>query len=382
MYLARSTNEILTQALKKLASTTDISAVSPGSIARSLAELVATEIGDFTSTLDFNMSQSVLSTASGRALDLWGQLFDVERKKLSSIAADDAVVGAFYFYVNTPQPVSITIPQGTRVFTSSASALGQQIVYVTTADTIIQAGRLRGYASIAPLFNDTVFTAGVNTLVNHNANTNDVTVYCTNPKEISPTVGLESDADYRTRISKEIRVAAGGTEPAVRFAVLAIPGVRDVRVRDNPYGLGSFEVLVNSEDYSMSPAMVATAVQVVAAKRSVGVRAFVRAPDLIPMTVGVTLTRKQDAASASDASQFRAKNAILRYLNKLTIGEPMVYNQLVNAIFESSDSILDVTFTSLAVNGSQILRKNYTPQADEHIVPGEVTVTIGPSLGG
>lgn len=377
MYVSRSTNEMLTQALKKLSTTSDITAVSPGSIARTIAELVAVEIGDFQNILEFNMAQSVMSTAGGRALDMWGELFAIPRKRLSSIATDDAIVGAFYFYLDAPEASDVTIPAGTRTYTGDTSALGAQSVYATVEAVTIKAGRTRVYASVAPLFADSIFTAGPNTLVNHNAVVPGITVRCTNPKAIAPVIGLESDNDYRARLMQQIRTATGGTEMAIKFAVLAVPGIRDVKVRDAPYGLGSFEVLVNAEDYSMSAAMVATAAQVVAAIRPVGCRAYVRAPDLLPFDISVTITKRQGIAFENESTHFRAKNAILRYLNRLTIGQPLIYNELIASLYEASEAVLDVTFTRLAANGSEVLRKNYVPHADEHIIPGEVQVDVG-----
>lgn len=377
MYLKKTSDEILRQALAKLTKTTDITATAPGSVARALTEMLASDLGDFFSILDFNMKQSVLSTATGRSLDMWGSLYNVKRKTLANLIATSEIIGAFYFYVDTPAPQAITIPRGTRVYTDDTSSLGRQFVYATTEDVTIGAGRLRAYAPIVNLFSDTVFTAGKGTLTNHAFDgPNGIVVKCTNPKAIAAQRGSESDEDYRTRLIAETRRQAGGTAYSLRFSALAVPGVRDVIIREATMGLGSVEVVVNSEDYAQS-AYVTDAVRVAVSQvRPPGVRIQVRQPDLVRLDVTAAITMKRLTTTSEELVKFRAKNAILRYINTLSIGENMVYNRLVSEILDSSEEVVDVSFTGLGVNGSEILRKNYSPKEDEHIVPGTVTVQI------
>lgn len=376
-YFSKSTDQIVRQALTKLSRTTTITSTGPGSIARSLIEIISDDIGAFYGTLDFNLNQSVISTATGRALDLIGALYDTKRKQLSDLAAINATMGAFYFYLKAPSGLNIVIPRATRIETPGDETLGQVFTYATTEQAVIPAGRLRAYASIRPLFEDSIFTAGVNTLTSHNFTApGGVEVFCTNPKAISATTGYELDDDYRNRIIKAVRTAAGGTSPAVRFAALALPGVRDVRVRQAPYGLGTFEVLVVAEDYSVSLGMVDLVRSTLESVRPVGVRMLVKRPELLHVDIDAKVTLRSGANITVDGVTRRVNNAILRYLNSLSVSDALVYNQMVSYILEATEVISDVTITSLGVNGKQILRTNYTPKEDEQIVPGTIDVTI------
>src|SRR5688572_5751873 len=115
VFIKKQKSDILREALRKLETQTPISATSPGSIARAFTEAITTEISDYYDALDFQVSQSVISTASGRALDLMGELYNIKRRTVAEIVTIDKKVGAFYFYIDTPIGSDITIPSGTEV---------------------------------------------------------------------------------------------------------------------------------------------------------------------------------------------------------------------------------------------------------------------------
>lgn len=372
-YVTKERDVILRQALETLQAKTPITSIGPGAVARALAEAMTVQLADFYSIMDFNTSMGFLSTARGRALELFGVLYNVERQQLTELAAIDASTGSFYFYLDSPHTADITIPQGTRVFTDS-SYIGQQFSYITTAPALIAAGRTRVYASLRPEFADSIFTTGSDTLVQHSYTGAPVTVNCTNPKPIAPQVGYESDDNLRIRIIKEVRVQAGGTEEALRFKALGIPGVRDLVIQGASYGLGSVSALVVPEDRASAASVHARVRDALTTVRPAGVRLFVRQPEYIPMNVSATVILRPDVNVAASGSVRRTEVAITRTLNRLLPGSTMVYNRLIQSIFEASDVVNDVSITSMTVAGAEILRRNYTPAPDQQIVAGTITV--------
>jgi len=377
-YFTKSKSQLVNSALRKLSASTDISSTGPGSIARALVEVITDEIGEFYSSLDFYVNQSVVATATGRSLDLLGQLYNTQRKQLSDLATVNASLGAFFFYIDAPHNADITIPRGTRIEMGGDDTLGQVFSYATTEQATIIAGRLRAYASIRPLFEDSVFTAGMNTLTEHDFSGSPVgvPVRCTNPKAIPASIGYEGDDAYRERIIVAVRTAAGGTATAIRFTALGVPGVRDVRVRQAPYGLGTFEVLVVAEDYQATAGIVNTVTAALEVPRPTGVRMLVRRPNLLHADIKATVTLKRGLNVTPEGVTRRVTNAILRYLNTLSVGDTLIYNQMISYILDAADIVADVNITSLAINGKQVLRVNYSPKDDEHIVPGSVDVAI------
>lgn len=375
-YVAKNKNDILRQALQKLQTTTPITSIGPGSVARALTESVTNEIGDFYNILDYNMAQTVISTASGRALDLMGQLYGVTRNELGTIATIDQSVGSFYFYLDSPHTSDVVIPEGTRITTGDGTFIGDTFSYLTTAPVTIPAGRTRAFVSLRPEFGDSVFTAGANTLINHNfPQPSGTTVRCTNPKAIAAQAGYESDANYRLRIIKTVRTTAGGTAEAVRFAGLSVAGIRDVKVRQAPYGLGTFEALVVPEDRSNVAQTIVNVATELDKVRPVGVRMFVREPDYLAAEIHATIVLRKDVNVSAEGMARRAEIAALRYLNTLLPGHTLMYNQLIQQMMDASDTIRDVVITRFRVDGTEVLRRNYSPAEDQQVVPGEIRIS-------
>lgn len=377
-YIRKRKEDILRQALSKLEERTPIKATSPGSVARSFTEAISTELGDFYDVLDYNLAQSVLSTATGRALDLMGELYNIRRKTISNLAETDRQTGSFYFYIDSPYTKNIHIAKGTRVYTSVETFVGRQLGYETTIDTVIPAGRTKAYVGIKPIFSDGTFSAAKNTLTQHDLQSPPgVVVKCTNPKAIAPQQGYESDDNYRTRLIKSIRVASSGTLEAMRFAALSISGVRDVNIRQAPYGLGSVEVLVTPEETDVARTIMPLVIARLNEVRPVGVRMFVKQPSLLATDITANLIIKNISDTrVREAISNKATVGILRYLNSLLSGETLVYNKLIQSILEASESIVDVQITRYAPNGVEVVRKNYVPQEDEQIIPGRIVIDI------
>lgn len=384
MYLKKDRDEILRNALRKLEQTTPITAIGPGSVARSIAEIVTAELGDFYEVLDFNTAMSVISTASGRSLELIGKLYNVQRKELGDIATLNEQKGSFYFQLSSPHNESITIPQGVSVYTDSDTYIGRRFSYRTTEDAFIAAGRLRSYVPLRPKFNDSVFTAGKNTLTEHDFDDSGlpVTVTCTNPKPIAPQRGYETDEQLRERIVKAVREFGGGTVDALRSAILRIDGVRDVRINSGKYGLGSVETLVvpqsrdnlnnKSRDNLNNIRVQATreANKVAAA----GIRLIVSEPDMLPVSTTVKIRIRPLANVEPSGTARKVEIALQRFLNQHLPGDRLVYNQLLAEILDASDAIADAQIQSLRVDGSEIPRRNYSPDNDAQIVPGTISV--------
>lgn len=381
IFIKKQKADILREALRKLETQTPISAVSPGSVARAFTEAITTELADYYDALDFQVSQSVISTASGRALDLMGDLYDIKRRTVSDIATIDKKMGAFYFYIDSPAPNDIVIPRGTEIYTATDSFVGRQLKFSLEADAVIRAGQKRVFASITPDFGDAMFTASANTLVVHSfVSPPGILVKCINPKAISAQPGYEDDENYRLRIIKSIRVAAGGTNDAIRFAALGIPGVRDVRIQETVYGLGSFRLLVTPEDIDFAVTSASQLLEAVNSVRPTGVRMFLAQPDLQRMDVSVTvITRNLPTGTNREVLIRRITLGIKRYLNSLLAGDTLIYNRLVQTILDVSPEILDVQFTRYAPNGVESLRRNFQPAAEEMLIPGRIEVSIASS---
>lgn len=377
IYQEETKDEKIVRALRKLQRDTPITAINPGSVARALTEILVDEIDRFERILDFTVSNTLISKAQGRALDMIGQLYNVERKELSNIAQTGQVVGQFYFYITSPHNEDITIPSGTLVSTEGTNPDESLYTYETTVAVTIPAGRLRAYAPLEPIDTGSIFTAGANTLTSHNFDGPvGVTVLATNPKPIDAIVGYESDSDYRERIIKAVRTAAGGTTQALRFAGLQVQGVKDIKMRNAPYGLGTIEAIIVPEDAAAAQSVKQQVDQVMSLVRPAGSRLLSVLPDYVTVNADMQIVIKKEFRNspASDIER-RAQVSILRYLNTLLPGDKMIYARLLEAVLDSSDAIEDVLFRSLQINNREVLRQNFIPQDNQQVIPGSITVS-------
>lgn len=377
-YYRKNGGDILRQMIEKLQSQTPVTSIAPGSIARALAEVTSSEMSDIYDIMDYNMNQNLLSSATGSALDLLGSLHNVERKTVNNLAAVDKQMGAFYFYLEAPVMVDVVVPANTSVYTDATSFQGRRFSYLTTQAATITAGRTKAYTALRPNFTGAVSTAGPRTLVLHDfQEPPGITVFCTNPKEIAQQIGYETDDAYRVRIIKEIRVQSGGTQQAVRFAALSITGVREVKLRQNPYGMGSFEAIIIPEREGDTNQIFTAAVAAMEVARPMGVRMFAKQPTTVTLDASIELIIPgAGLTNFADTAARRAETGIRRYLNSLLPGNPFLYNRMIAIILDSSDSVKDVIIKSLGINGIEIMRKSYQPAEDEQIIPGNISVTI------
>lgn len=376
LMLRKSRADILRQALARVERNTPINATSAGSVARAFVESITGEVADLYDVLDYTVAQSVLSTASGRSLDLIGQLYNLPRRTVGDLIQTDRKLGSFYFYIDTPYIDNIVITKGTRVFAAGTNFVAQQLYYVTVEDTMIPVGRLKAFVGISPQFDSGIYTAGAHTLVESNfVGPIGVAVKCTNPKPIAAQLGYEDDNNYRLRLIKNIRVTSAGTPEAIRFAALSVGGVRDVKVYDATFGLGSFEIVVVPETKDLD-ARVATDVQsAVNRVRPIGLSVYYRTPEYLPVDVTVNIFLPPRGGLDRTLAERRAEVAVLRYLNTLLPGDTLVYNKLIQYIFDSTDNIQDVQITRYAPNRIEAVRKNYTPKKEQMIIPGSITAT-------
>jgi uncharacterized phage protein gp47/JayE len=377
-FIKKDRGEILNQALDTLTKKTQITARNPGSIARALTEAFTTEIGDLYDVLDFNMSQSLISTATGINLDRIGELFGVNRRKLNQATIIEATSGSFYFYLNSVSTEDIMIPKGSNVYTDLGGYVGSQIKFETAAEVTLMAGRKKVFVPLLPVNSLARSTVGVGTLTKHSVTSPPgVTLRCNNPKSISAAPQYEIDSDYRIRITKQLRVRQKSSAEALRFALLSVDGVREAIVNSATYGLGGVEIIVVADANNRGPDFLRRVTQRVDQVRPVGIRVVLSTPTLISVDVSMKLvlssgvTEREKTAIVSSV-----ENDVKIYINSLMPNEPLVYNRLIQKILDVSEKIRDVQITKYAPNGRQAVRTNYQPAFNEQVIPGGISVSL------
>lgn len=375
IYGLKNKSEILTGILDGLQRNAGITAIYPGSIARAFAEAVSEEVSDLYEAFRFSINQSNLASASGRNLDLIGDLYGIKRKSVSDEIANDRKSFNMEFFIDKVNSTDIVIPSGTLVYNDVSNFITKQYSYSLRSTVTIPKGSKRAYGRVEPNFTDDAYVAPRGSLAKHNYS-GPVLVFCNNPKEVYSNVNSESDENYRRRIIAYNKARTSGTAESVRFAALSVKGVKDVRIREATYGIGSCDVIIVPEVTSSVqnlPNNILTAINRI---KPVGVRFNVSIAEKLETSVNITITVPSgNSSSVITAIRNQAALFIKRYLNSLSVGDQLSISQIEQQVKLSSDVIRSVTINSITINGREIALKDFAPSSvRQYLVAGNVNV--------
>lgn len=374
----KTKEEIIVRILNSLEQNANITATSPGSIARAFADAFGTEMHYLYESFREAVNQTNLSTASGRALDLIGELYNVRRRTISDELVYQRSTANIEFFLAQPHTSDLVIPKGTLIFNDVGQFNSIQYSYKLVQDVPILAGLKRAYGIVEPNFESNEFVAAIGSLVKHNyIAPPGVILYCSNPKEVYPVRNAESDDNFRRRILSATRSNAVGTMESMRFAALSVSGVRDIRVREASYGLGSCEIIVIPEVAGKIGNIPSVVQDAVASARPVGIRLNVRVAEPVEFSVAATVMLPYGTSdNLRIGVERQAEVFVKRYLNSFTIGDQVSIQEIERQIKLSTDIIKSVNITSTSAKGFNVGKKDFKPTGEaQYIVAGIVTVS-------
>ena len=228
---AESKERNFSQIMNDMVNATNVTRASPGSKMRALVESTSRKMGRMYQVFDLNFVQAFLDGAEGRFLDFFGEMLGVSRlgEQEAAVTALDRNVRLYVEVGNFGDingGASINIPSGVIISTALG---GGGVRYRTVVSTILDKDTDEGYVSVQAVRTGAAQNVGKNQLTFHDftAYTDSVnsSLKVTNEADIITGGDLETDANYRFRISNAVVSAQGGNETSIRLAALAIPGV-------------------------------------------------------------------------------------------------------------------------------------------------------------
>lgn len=370
-FIRREYSDILDSALRHLTQRTNITQLSPGAKARAVLEVVSRQISEQYQIFDANLANSLLSTASGQVLDLIGELVGLER--LPPVTAGTVVGSAnVIFYTNESNfgainnGGNIVIPKGTRIWTTP-SAVGAEdavIYYVSQETTLLASANWQAVPTEAAQQGN-IYNVGQETLVNHEfqnyADSLNGTLLVMNRAAITTGRDLESDSDFRYRISKQVTASERANETAIRLAALSVPGVADVETVAYVRGLGTYGVYIKSLDARVSDDLVEAVQQAVDQVQSYGNRGFALKPREIGIEMDLTLTMRETVTVRTQNDLARTVvGVVYDYVNNLDIGEDFIVNEVVQRVMEVDDRIKNVGSANKPIDTLKIWKTSRT----------------------
>lgn len=363
---------------------TGIMNTSPGGKARALADIIADRMGDLETRQFVTVSQNLLPYATGISLDSLAAIFGIQRLQASD-ASSPALDSNFEFYVTSGtfgdinSGNQITIPAGTRIFTSASNGP----VYTVDVQTVLPASSSSVIVSASSTLTGSAgnASAGVFNQTNFNNYTQSDfgTLLVTNNFGIIGGRDAESDDDLRYRVQLKLQSTGGNGEVDLRSAILQIPGIQDIVF--NPLA-GTYQVYVYGIAPQVPPSLLALVQTAINENTAYPLTGLAIVPDLVGISLATTLTLQAGLGSADQTAVIsNAQTAAANYINNLTVGQEFIINEVAVVILNSDTRILDIGNPNQPLNSifiwrsrsdgtrySQFLVNDYTPAIGERII--------------
>jgi uncharacterized phage protein gp47/JayE len=399
--VAQSESQIFGDILYKIANDTNITRSSPGSKTRAIAEAVSQKMGQMYTKFDTNLAQAFVYGAGGQYLDFIGNLLGVSRISPQT-ASSPAIEKSVRFYEETGtfgsinSGSNITIPANT-IISTGVGATGIQ--YKIPFNTILRSGDSQLYVDVESIRLGSSSNVGIKQLIHHNfTNYTDVlneSLKVINDVEITRGADIESDTNYKFRITNQTLVSEGANITAIRLAALTVPGVSDVIVIPFFSGIGTFEILVKSISPTITTGLLNAITRSVESVTALGCVSYVRGPKEVGIAMTANLILRQRVTPTEETAIINATvNNVSNYIDNLDIGQELILQEIIQIILASSDLIKNVgtyikPFESVYVykptklETSKIrstLIEDYTAASDERVIVENVYAGTTPLL--
>lgn len=365
----RNSADITQTALKNLSANTDLTFFGAGSVSRTMVESLAREIELLYDSIDLNLSQSRLATASGAFLDIIAAQFGLNRLGgvTGQILAEDRAVrffvktGRLIDYLRSGSTTTGVIPAGTTISNKTGT-----VVYSVSSDVAFPANAKSVFVPVAP--SDSTIGARNNIAAGglsvHSLSNNNI--YAENSVGLVVSRDPESDAELRLRISRAVNSRVSGSRAAVLEACFSFPGISDIKINNYKFGAGSFEILVVPIGSRVSPNILSN---IEAAANSIvpyGIRLSARGPDVVDIALVIQIDIT--SSSFAETKQVAAKaveNNLREYLGNIPMGGELIMNSVRAIAIDSHPSIRDINILQFMVNCKPQVIANYRLKKDE-----------------
>jgi len=346
--IIENADQILERVTTQLKQNTQLTRITPGSKVRTLMGIMAAEIERLEEIVTANTVLGLVGGANGVYLDFIGELVGVKRGQQTTamVSSDMQIVrlfvedGSTFGAINNNLPV--TIPSGTII--SSADG---QIRYATIYSLTLDPASTETFISIRAL------KPGVNSNIGKGVLTRiQFESYASFPRKklavenlssIESGAEQESDTFFRYRIQNAILGSEAANYTAVRLAALSVQSVADVVILELYRGIGTADILLDTETGAVSTATLEAVRIAVANVAALGMDIRVRAPQLAGLEVALDVKYSR-GLSAPEKLQVNKniRQAIADIVSTTSLGGTLVINSIVAAVLKSDTRIMDI----------------------------------------
>mgnify|MGYP001188635700 CR=1 FL=1 len=363
MPISRTYLEVYRDGQRRLRNNTPVTNFNQQSLSKAFLDIMSVEVEKIYSDIDFIYSSLDPTRASGSDLDKLGLLVGVKRNE-ATVAVDETDTN-FYFYIDlkvdwniqkliyslySEQEIDLLESNGYVVKTNGyvsrlilprgivISNYDNTITYTTIDEITFDADDTSKYVGIIATGTGPEYNVISNILINHNISTIPELIKlasmikCTNTFPIQNGSYSMTDDEYRYNISIA-KSALNSNELSIRKSALEIPGIRDILFEKNKFGNGTINIIVDGVSPLISDGLLLAVKENVQKNMAFGDVLFVSSPEYIGIELNFNIELE---LGITDSLSIRnqARNTVIQYINNLTIGGEIIWNQLVANVLE------------------------------------------------
>ncbi|MCW4012301.1 MAG: baseplate J/gp47 family protein [Candidatus Bathyarchaeota archaeon] len=187
----------------------------------------------------------------------------------------------------------------------------------------------------------------------------------------------ESDDNYRYRITQQVFAGSKSNETAIRLACLSVDGVRDIIMKRFTHGIGSFTVLVMTDEIDTDDSLIAQVQSVINENQALGIKGIAKKADLIPVDLKIRMVFTSATTSSEISSLVaRAKGSIKDYVDSLGAGTTVVPNVILGYARQDGN-VTAASISSLKIDNKEVTGSGiYTPNWSERYYLNSLEVIV------
>jgi len=331
---AKNFNEITHGAIKTLANTTNITQLGRGAKARSMLEIIGGELVTVAQSIQNEIKQGRLSDASRRRLDLIADLFNITRLRRSKAIASFSDINVMFktapHIADFSSLSSIpSISTGTVLMTRGATPIRY---LVSELSGPLKTDENTYIVGVEAETSGASSNIGRNVLTQHPYGIENLLV--TNTYPIANGRNDESDDQFRFRIFNAVRSLESSNNTAIFLAARIVPGVGDIQIINNLFGIGTTAVLIRPVIGGTVPGRTRFAVETsIQATLPTSSKVFVMEPDLAGFEFEIVINYKEPMNATEKATiETKAVSLLHRYFRALRIGTRVDWGRVTSII--------------------------------------------------
>lgn len=373
MVTKKNFSDTVQDAIRYLIKNTDITYFADGSIAKALVETTSLEISRVQQFVTGVFQNAFLSSTTGIYLDMWGETLGLTRIT-DRRATAEIQDGAVRFYVVTgtlgsrlPHPTNSGL--GLISLNTTISNSSNTVEFIVTEDVVFPINAKSAFIPVTALNKGTGFNVGVNQLTTHNLLIPEVKV--TNDLAIVTGSDVESDEEYRFRLSRALTTRYGSNVSAVEVAAISSPGISRAEIVQYARGAGTFDVLLIPQGNRVTTTVKENTRRALEQVTAYGISFAVREPEYVPIKVTIqSIFQRDTAESEKIALRAQMESSILRYIASIPLGGELIINQIRAASLVAS-TVKDIKIIELVVDCRPRTLRNIQLLEDELFIPDE-----------